>query len=297
MNPRSQWLAEVAASSIPQRRVESDVSVDVAIIGGGFVGLSTAIELKAQAPDMHVALFEARRCGEGASGINGGFVMSWWPKIGSLVRICGSEDAVWLADETTRAVQALGTFLDTHGIDAEYRQSGWLWTATTPLHIGAWSGVVETARRLGRDKIFQELSSQEVASRTGSSAHLAGICEPINATVHPARLAKGLAQVAERMGVQIHEESRVESLVRSDPAKLIFARGTVTASRVVVATNAWAATIPELKRQFVCVGSAIVATPPIPERLAEIGWVGGESITDSQTTVTYYRTTRAGRIV
>lgn len=74
-------------------------------------------------------------------------------------------------------------------------------------------------------------------------------------------------------------------------------KGRVTAQRVVIATNAWAATVPELHRQFVCVGSAIVSTPPIPDRLAAMGWTGGESITDSQTTVTYYRTTRAGRVI
>ena len=67
--------------------------------------------------------------------------------------------------------------------------------------------------------------------------------------------------------------------------------------RVVIATNAWAAKLPELKRQFVCVGSSVLSTPAIPERLAAIGWTGGESISDSQATVTYYRTTRAGRIV
>lgn len=297
MKPRSLWLADVEPMRVTRPSVEGDSTVDVAIIGGGFVGLWTAIEVKTVTPAATVAVFEAGRCGEGASGLNGGFVMSWWPKIGSLAAICGNDDALWLADETTRAIAALGPFLSTHGIDAEYRQSGWLWTATTPRHVGAWRGVVDTTRRLGRDDVFQALSEASIAARTGSATHLAGICEAINGTVHPAKLALGLARVAEEMGVRVHEGSRVERLVRTDPATLTFARGTVTASRVVIATNAWAANVPELARQFVCVGSAVIATPPIPERLAEIGWVGGESITDSQTTVTYYRTTRDGRIV
>jgi glycine/D-amino acid oxidase-like deaminating enzyme len=97
--------------------------------------------------------------------------------------------------------------------------------------------------------------------------------------------------------VEIYQQSPVTALERSLPALLVTPRGSVTAAHVVIATNAWAASVPELKRQFVCVGSAIVATPPIPERLAAIGWTGGESITDSQTTVTYYRTTRTGRII
>ena len=145
--------------------------------------------------------------------------------------------------------------------------------------------------------IFTQVSEAEVARRTGSSAHLAGICEPINGTVHPAKLARGLAAIARSRGVEIHESTPVMAFERSRPAKLRTPTATVTAERVVIATNAWAAQLPELKRQFVCVSSSVLATPPIPERLAAIGWTGGESITDSQATVTYYRTTRAGRIV
>jgi len=297
MNGHSLWLTDVATAQAPIQRLQGDITVDVAIIGGGFVGLWTAIALKELEPALRVVVLEANRCGSGTSGLNGGFVMSWWPKIASLARICGVDDALWLADETTQWVTGLGSFLERHGIDAEYRRSGWLWTATTAAHVGAWNSVIETAQRLGRGEIFQQVSPEDIARRTGSDAHIAGVCEPINATIHPGKLGRRLATIAARLGVAIYETSRVEGMLRSNPAKLVTRDGSVTAGRVVIATNAWAAAVPELKRQFVCVGSAIVATPPIPERLAEIGWVGGESITDSQMTVNYYRTTRDGRIV
>ena len=297
MNSSSLWLSDVSTPQASVRRLEHDITVDVAIIGGGFVGLWTAITLKELEPGLNIAILEANRCGRGASGLNGGFVMSWWPKIGSLASICGADDALWLADETTRSVSSLGSFLQRHGIDAEYRQSGWLWTATTPAHIGAWDGVVETAQRFGRGDIFQQVSADEIARRTGSGVHIAGICEPVNATIHPAKLSRGLVQIAARAGVEIFEDCRVEALVRSSPATLVTRGAKIIAGRVVIATNAWAAAVPELKRQFVCVGSAVVATPPISDRLADIGWTGGESITDSQATVDYYRTTRDGRIV
>ena len=297
MNSSSLWLSDASDTPVPVRQLNASISADVAIIGGGFVGLWTAIILKESEPGLRVAILEANRCGGGASGLNGGFVMSWWPKIASLAGICGVDDALWLADETTHSVASLGEFLDRHGIDAEYRQSGWLWTATAAAHIGAWNKVLETAQRLGRGEIFQPLGAEEIARRTGSAAHLAGMLEAVNGTVHPGKLGRGLAQLAAKAGVDIYEDSRVESVVRSRPAELITRGGKVSAERVVIATNAWAAAVPELKRKFVCVGSAIVATPPIPDRLAEIGWTGGESITDSQTTVDYYRTTRDGRIV
>lgn len=297
MHAQSLWLNDVSAERAPAQPLENDITADVAIIGGGFVGLWTAIELKQLAPALRVVVLDANRCGSGASGLNGGFVMSWWPKIASLARICGCDDAVWLADETTKSVSAMGRFLDQHGVDAEYRQSGWLWTATTPAHIGSWDSVVDAAQRFGRGEIFQQVSPKDTARRTGSDVHIAGICEPVNATIHPGKLGRGLARIAVSLGVEIREDSRVVNMIRSHPARLITRSGVVTADRVVIATNAWAASVPELRRQFVCVGSAVVATPPIPDRLAQIGWVGGESITDSQTTVDYYRTTRDGRIV
>jgi glycine/D-amino acid oxidase-like deaminating enzyme len=297
MHVRSLWLADPPTDPTPAQPLGRDITADVAIIGGGFVGLWTAITLKQLEPDLRVVVLEANRCASGASGLNGGFVMSWWPKIASLVRLCGQDDAVFLVDATTRSVGELGTFLHQHGIDAEYRQAGWLWTATTAAHVGAWNDVVDTAHRVGRGDIFQPLSVAAVAQRSGSDAHIAGICEPVNATVHPGRLGQGLARAARSLGVEIHEYTHVTKLVRTAPARLVTRGACVTAARVVVATNAWAATLPELRRQFVCVGSAIVATPPIPERLDKIGWNGGESITDSQATVTYYRTTRDGRIV
>jgi len=296
MHVQSIWQAELPVDALTPGPLSSDIEVDAAIIGGGFVGLWTAITLKQLEPDLHVVILEANRCASGASGLNAGFVMSWWPKIASLVRLCGKDDALWLADATTRSVDELGIFLQQHGIDAEYRQAGWLWTATTAAHVGAWNDVLDTAQRLGRD-VFQQLSPEVVAQRSGSNAHIAGICEPINATLHPGKLGQGLVRLARDLGVEIYERTRVTALDRAVPATLVTRGGCVTAPRVVVATNAWAATLPELKHQFVCVGSAIVATPPIPERLEIIGWNGGESITDSQATVNYYRTTRNGRIV
>ena len=87
MNGNSEplWLSEVADAPRLGDDLDSDLALDVAIVGGGFVGLWTAIYLKQSDPGLKVAVFEQGRIGHGASGRNGGFVMSWWPKIASLV--------------------------------------------------------------------------------------------------------------------------------------------------------------------------------------------------------------------
>ena len=107
---------------------------------------------------------------------------------------------------------------------------------------------------------------------------------------------RGLRRVALERGVRIFEHTPATRFTRERPLDIETPGGTLRAEKLVVATNAWAGALPELRRALVVVSSDIVATPPIPDRLAEIGWTGGEGITDSQMMVAYYRTTDDGRI-
>lgn len=270
--------------------------VDVAIVGGGFVGMWTALRLKSLRPSLSVVVLERNLCGSGASGRNGGFVMSWWPKIGSLLSLAGRDEAARLAIASEQAIGELGAFCANHGIDAHFRQGGWLWTATSEAQREAWGAVIAHCARLGA-RPFERLPDADIARRAGSMLHREGILERSNGTVHPARLVAGLRDVADASGVEVHEHTPVLGLETSEPAVLQTARGTVRARSVVLAINAWAAAVPEISRSIVPVNSSLVVTEPIAGRLQDIGWTGGEAITDSQTMVNYYRTTRDGRIV
>ncbi|MCC6790194.1 MAG: FAD-dependent oxidoreductase, partial [Thermomicrobiales bacterium] len=109
-------------------------------------------------------------------------------------------------------------------------------------------------------------------------------------------LARGLRRVAIAMGVKIFEKSPVTALDRGIPPVVRTPLGAVAAEKVILATNAWTAAISELRRHIIVVSSDMIATAPIPERLREIGWTGGESITDSRLMVHYHQVTRDGRI-
>lgn len=292
---RSLWLQEALGAEKPLPPLEGAQRADVAIVGGGYVGLWTAIRIKELDPACDVALLERDICGGGASGRNGGMVLSWWPKLASLVKLCGREGAVRLGRESEEAIDEVAGFCERHGIDCHFRRGGFLWTATAPAHIGAWTTVIELCDQLGI-QAFTPLDPDEVARRSGSPRHLAGVFEARAATVQPALLARGLRSVALAAGVRIHEGSRVDSFSRERPLAVRTARGLLAAEKLVLATNAWAAGLPELRRALVVVSSDIVATPPIPDRLASIGWTGGEGITDSHMMVAYYRTTHDGRI-
>jgi putative aminophosphonate oxidoreductase len=292
---RSLWLREALREAPPADPLTGDARADVAIVGGGFVGLWTAIRIKEHDPACDVVLLEQDLCGSGASGRNGGMALSWWPKLSSLAGICGEREAAQLCRRSEAAIGEIEAFSARHGIDAHFRRDGMLWTATAPAQQGAWEAVVRATERIGAD-VFRRVDREEVVARTGSAVHLSGVREPSGACLQPALLARGLRRVAAEAGVRIHERTRVEAFTRDRPVVLRTPRGVVRADRLVIAMNAWAAALPELRRSLIVVSSDIVATPPIPDRLAEIGWTGYDAITDSQLMVDYYRRTLDGRV-
>ncbi|WP_437884378.1 NAD(P)/FAD-dependent oxidoreductase [Pseudomonas sp. LRF_L74] len=292
---RSHWLQSLPENLQPARSLEGNHSADVAIVGGGFVGLWTALTIKERDPGIDVAVLEQDICGGGASGRNGGFVMSWWPKIGSLLSFCSEEQALFLANAAEHAITELGEFCNQHGLEEHYVRKGWLWTATTPAHIDSWNGTLETCARLGAQP-FERLSREVVAQITGSAIHLAGVYERSNAIVQPGALVRGMRQVAINAGVRVFEQTPVTAIEPGKTVRLTTGAGQIIAGSVVLASNAWAAAIPELARLIVPVNSSIVVTEPIPVQLEQMGWSGRQSITDSQLMVNYYRTTNDGRI-
>src|SRR5262245_49776596 len=140
---RSLWLQEVAGDAPTAPPLTGHARADVAIIGGGYVGLWTAIRIKQAQPSCDVVVLERDICGGGASGRNGGFVLSWWPKLASLIEMFGEKEGIRLAWASDEAVTSIGAFCDANGIDAHYTHAGWLWVATAQAQDGAWEGSVK----------------------------------------------------------------------------------------------------------------------------------------------------------
>ena len=296
MAPRSLWLQEALAAEdgVDSSELVEPIQADVCIVGGGYTGLWTALRITELEPGASVALVEADICGGGPSGRNGGFALSWWPKVETLVKRAGEEEAFRLVRASVEAVDELGAFCEREGIDAHYRRGGWLWTATSPAQLGSWEGAVAAAARAG-EQPFEILSAEEVRRRTGSPVHLGAAYEAGAATVQPALLARGLRRVAVARGVRIFERSPMVELDR-ERGVVRTSSGSVEAGAIVLATGAWLAGIPELKRAVVAVSSDMVATAPMAERLEAAGWTGGEAISNCRLMVHYYRTTSDGRI-
>lgn len=293
---RSFWLEQaldaVPASPLP---LNQNLRTDVCIVGGGFTGLWTALEIKQRDPSVDVTIIEADLCGSGASGRNGGFAMTWMSKASALLRICGGQEGVRLLRGSEDAVRAIGSFCGEHGMGAHFRHHGWLWTASNAYQVGAWEDTLEALARHGLEP-FDVLDATEVTRLSGSDRHLAGVFEGGVATVQPALLARTLARVAVEMGVKIHEKTAMTRFQGGATPVVHTRRARVTADAVVLALNAWAHELPVFRRSILPIASDVVMTRAVPERLQAIGLDTGIAISDSRLLVNYYRSTPDGRL-
>lgn len=325
------WLEE--AGEVESRQaLAGEEKADVVVVGGGYTGLWAAWWVKRLEPGARVVVLEADVCGRGPSGRNGGFCNVMWFSLPNMRERWGDEGALAVARAAREAIDGIGEFCAEEEVDAWFRRGGYLQVSTAAAHDGAWEETVEACRDLGLLGVgegpgspaegkngppggpVQPLTPEEVAARCASPAFRGGAFFPDAATVQPARLAQGLRQRLLEAGVEIYECSPVRRLTGAsdiDPIQVwsmsdgragegVRAEtdgGVVRAGRAVVAIGA-AAKAPRgpLRRSLTVTSSHIVLTEPVPELLEEIGWTGGECITDSRALIHYFRTTLDGRI-
>jgi glycine/D-amino acid oxidase-like deaminating enzyme len=265
----------------------------VAIVGGGFTGLWTALALAEQDPSLDVVVLEEGVCGHGPSGRNGGFVHGYWSHLPRLRERFGDDGARAVARAGEAIVPGVRAFCEREGVDAWLREGGMIRVSAAPAQDPAVDEEVEAARELGVPEEAVPLSADELAKRISSPVFREGVFLRDGATVQPARLAVGLRRVAlER--VRLYEQTHVR---RIDDGVVGTSRGRVRAKNVVVAVNAAAAGWKPLRRRITVFGSYVVLTEPVPELLEQIGWTGGEAVLDGRMFLHYFRTTNDGRVL
>jgi glycine/D-amino acid oxidase-like deaminating enzyme len=291
------WLEEAGdAQALPA--LSDERRADVAVLGGGYTGMWTAWQLKALEPEARVVLLEADVCGRGPSGRNGGFCNVMWFSLPNMRRRWGDGAALAVARTSAEAVAGIESFCREQEVDAWFRRGGYLQVSTAPAHDGAWEEGLAACRTLGETGAVEPLDAAGVAARCASPVFRGGAFYPDAATVQPARLALGLRARLLEAGVEIFERSPVRSLRGGpDGVEARTAAGAVRARRAIVALGG-AAKAPggPLRNALTVTSSHIVLTEPVPDVLEEVGWTGGESITDSRALIDYFRTTPDGRI-
>ena len=296
----SWWLEEALAAEgnpPPAPALTGEASADVAIVGGGYTGLWTALALREHAPELRVTLLEAEICGDGPSGRNGGFVHGYWAAFASIVAVLGEERALELAGAGEQIIPGIRAWAEGRGEDVWLVEGGMLEVSAAPAQDAAVEKAVATAAGVGRAEHAVPLTPDEVARRVSSPVFRSGVFYPECATVHPGLLVRALRRAALDAGVTLHESTPVTAVRAGSPNELATPDGILRAPEVVLATNAALTGWSPASRNLTNFGSYVVLTEPAPELLAEIGWTGGEAIVDGRMFLHYFRTTNDGRVL
>ena len=293
------WLETAGEELAPRLPLTGPAEADVAILGAGFTGLWTAYYLLKREPSLRVVVLEAETAGFGASGRNGAWCNAAFPVTpGELARRFGEEAARDLLLEMRGAVGEVGRVSEAEGIDAQYFPGGQLRVARGPAQVPGIEASYESMRSLGLEEDLRLLDAEETARRVRITGAEGALYSPHCATIHPARLARGLARAVEKLGGEIFEGTPVTDFETGANPRLVTEAGDVRARTVVLAGEAYLARLRKLRRQVLPIYSLIVLTEPLSEeQWAGIGWEGRECVASNRYTVDYLSRTPDGRIL
>jgi glycine/D-amino acid oxidase-like deaminating enzyme len=300
--PVSYWLRDPAppGGADPPLDPGERLAVDVAIIGGGFTGLWTAIALTDTDPALCVAILEMESVGFGASGRNGGFCeASLTHGLANGIRHFPDE-LDRLEREGIDNLNDLIGFTREHGIDCDLEETGTLALADQPYQVDEFRAWVDEAAEHGEHLEF--LDAGAARDEVHSPLWQAGLYRPPgrDVLVDPAKLCRGISRVARERGVPIHERTRVTGIDRrAGHVALTTANGaTIRADQVVVATSAYSSWLERLGSMFVPVYDyALVSEPLTPEQRAAVGWRRRQGLSDGNNQFHYFRLTADDRIL
>jgi len=297
--PRPYWLDRPEAPE-PSPPLSGASEADLAIVGGGLSGLWAAVLAKEEAPGLDVVLLESETIGAGASGRNGGFILSSLTHgIANGLSRLSAEDVAALERLGRENIAATAATLERHRIECDLELTGDILVALEPHEEDELAAAAETLRRFGHDA--ELLDSGAVRAELDSPTYRAGLWTTTSGgIVDPARLVWGLRRAAIDLGVRIHERTHVGGIsgTRSSGIELRAGAGSVAARRALLATSAYRSPIGRVRRRIVPVYDYVLVTEPLSSAQRDaIGWRRRQGVGDSANRFHYYRPTADGRIL
>ncbi|MCT9934001.1 FAD-binding oxidoreductase [Planotetraspora sp. A-T 1434] len=299
--PRVFWTDQPGAPG-PWSPLRGRTTADLLIVGGGFTGLWAAVLAKEENPACDVVLVEAHSVAYGATGRNGGFISD------SLTHGLGHGLNLWPTEIDTllalgrENLAAIAAFAEAHGIDADLHLAGKTTVAVEPYQVEELRKAEKLHREHGEDAVFLDLG--EMRADVDSPTYLGGLrVRGTGGVLDPAKLAWGLARVADRLGVRVFEGTKVTGLRQAGSAVEVATSGpegaaVIGAKQVLLATNAYPAPLRRLRSFVLPVWDYVLVTEPLaPGQRESIRWPEGQGLTDAGNQFHYYRLTADGRVL
>ena len=297
---KNYWGTTVASSTLAAAP-EFPNSVDVAVIGAGYCGLSAARTLAKRG--VSVAVLEAETFGWGASSRNGGMVLTGMKlPAPTLIRRYGIETVRKMYAASLETMDCVEQIVHEEKIECDFSRCGHLEVACKQAHFDSYE---ETAA-LTRREFYHELRiipKSELRAEIGSDIYFGGMVDEASAGLNPARYVAGLAGAAQRAGARLFDHTRVTSVepeTRNGARKfrVVTPKGALTAREVILASGAYTTeATPALRKKIIPIGSYIIATEILPADLARELSPRNRMIYDSKHFLYYYRLTPDNRML
>ena len=285
-----------ARSQPPQNPpLTEDIAVDVAVLGGGFTGLSAAYYIRSISPHKRVVVLEAKGCGNGASGRNGAMLLTMTEDRYMNFSSAPAIDKK-IYDLTAENIRTLSKLSAATCIDCELETNGALQVLATSEDVQAARAYVQQARSLGMPVEFWD--KQRLVGAIGTEVYEAAFFDPNGGHIHPMKLVRVFKAAAENAGAEIYENTTVAGIEEGREHLVHASSGhCIKATSLVLATNAFTSRLGFFRNSIVPVREYVAVTPPISQRqLAEIGWRQRVPFNDSRTEVFYLGLTEDNRI-
>ena len=288
--------AETAAPGIDTVPLDGDRAVSVAIVGGGYTGLSTALHLAERGVD--VVLVEAHEIGWGCSGRNGGQVNPGLkPDPDEVERDFGQDLGQRMVALSYAAPDRVFDLIRRHAIQCEALQGGTLRASVDRASAKGVAALVEQCR--ARSMPVSHLDAEAIAGATGTRRYRSALLDRRGGSLNPLGYARGLARAATSAGAKLHAGTRARAIRPVATGwQIETPTGTLSAEHIVVGTNGYTDDLwPELRRTIIPVYSAITATEPLPPEIRAGIMPGGSVLYETGWDTVYYRIDDEGRLL